>query len=343
MIRKSLLFIIIFLINFIAYSQNEVTLKGNIKNNTQFKKVFLENAIAKVDVDSSTIDSQGNFMFKTKIEKSDFYKLRFNDEQYILMIMGPGENIEIAADVDNMYNPVIKGSSGSESIYTTYSKMKDYDSELQKITQEYDEKKKEYIRQFILNNLNSLSSLLFIDNLSLEKDLDIYNKLDKSLSQLYPEHSLVKDLHQRVKKLTLLAIGSDAPEIDMPDLKGKNIKLSSLKGKYVLIDFWASWCGPCRRESPNMVALYKEFNKKGFEIYSVSLDNSQKDWADAITKDGLGAWTHVSDLKYWNSAAAQEYGVEGIPFTVLIDKEGKIIEKGLRGDDLKNKLTKLFE
>jgi peroxiredoxin len=173
--------------------------------------------------------------------------------------------------------------------------------------------------------------------------LEIYEKLDKSLSKIYPDHSLVKNLHERVKSTALLAIGSEAPEIDLPGLKGKNIKLSSLRGKYVLIDFWAAWCGPCRRESPNMVELYKEYNKKGFEIYSVSLDNNQKDWEGAIKKDGLGKWTHVSDLKYWNSAAAQDYGVDAIPFTVLLDKEGKILAKGLRTEELKNKLKEIFE
>jgi peroxiredoxin len=213
---------------------------------------------------------------------------------------------------------------------------------MQKLTEQINNKKKDYIRKFILDNLNSLSSLFFIENLSIEEDGEIYKKLDQSLSKLYPNHMLVANLHERVKSISNLEIGSFAPEIDLPGLDGKNIKLSSLKGKYVLIDFWAAWCGPCRHESPNMVAVYKEYKKKGFEIYSVSLDSNKKDWEAAIKKDGLGAWAHVSDLKYWSSAAAQEYGVESIPFTVLLDKEGKIIAKGLRGDDLKNKLKEIF-
>jgi len=342
MTKNTLLLIVISLFSVMIYAQKEVIVKGQIINNTDFKTVYLENMIAKTDLDSSIIDASGKFSMKPKISNSDFFKLRFNDEQYVLLIIAPGENIEIEVEANNMFNPKIKGSSASESVYATYAKMKDFDEEMQQLSKQFEEKKKEYIRQYIINNLNSLSSLFFIDNLDIETDLELYNKLDKSLFKLYPDHSLVKGLHDRVKKLTLLAIGSEAPEIDMAGIKGKNIKLSSLRGKYVLIDFWAAWCGPCRKESPNIVALYKEYNKKGFEIYSVSLDNSQKDWETAIKKDGLGEWAHVSDLKYWSNAAAQEYGVDGIPYTVLIDKEGKIIAKGLRGDELRAKLKEIF-
>jgi thiol-disulfide isomerase/thioredoxin len=343
MTKSILLLFVIFICTFIANAQNEFHIKGKLINNTEYKKVYLENIINKLDLDSAIIDSSGGFSINAKIEKPDFFKLRFNEEQYVLLILGPGENIQIEVDGTNMFVPAIKGSPASESVYNTYAKMKEFDVEMQQLSKQIDEKKKEYIRQYILNNLNSLSSLFFIDNLSIDEDIAIYKKLDESLTKLYPDHSLVKNLHDRVKALTLLSIGSLAPEIDMAGLKGKNIKLSSLKGKYVLIDFWAAWCGPCRKESPNMVAIYKDYNKKGFEIYSVSLDNNQKDWETAIKKDGLGAWTHVSDLKYWNNAAAQEYGVDGIPYTVLIDKEGKIIAKGLRGDELKAKLKEIFD
>ncbi|MDF1549082.1 MAG: TlpA disulfide reductase family protein, partial [Bacteroidales bacterium] len=167
--------------------------------------------------------------------------------------------------------------------------------------------------------------------------------LDENLMKLYPDNYMVINLHNKVKNLTSLDIGSIAPEIDLPGVDGKNIKLSSLRGKYVLVDFWAAWCGPCRRESPNMVAVYKKYNKKGFEIYSVSLDQKKDEWENAIKKDGLGAWAHVSDLKYWSSQAAKDYNVDAIPFTVLLDKEGKIIAKGLRGDKLNEKLAEIFK
>jgi len=268
--------------------------------------------------------------------------LIFNDKYYIILVLNQGDSLKINADINNLYAPEIKGSENSSLIYNSFTEIQKYDEKIEELTKKVEAEKKEYIRKLILGNLNSLSTLFFIDNLDMEEDLEIYKKVDASLFKNYPDNFLVLELHNKLKESDKLAIGSMAPEIDLPNPKGKNIKLSSLRGKYVLIDFWAAWCGPCRRESPNMVKLYETFNPKGFDIYSVSLDQTKKDWEKAIKKDGLGKWSHVSDLLYWNSAAGRAYGVESIPFTVLIDKEGKIIAKGLRGDDLKAKLEEIF-
>ena len=133
-----------------------------------------------------------------------------------------------------------------------------------------------------------------------------------------------------------------APDFEEAMLDGKLMKLSDLKGKVVLLDFWASWCGPCRRENPNVVNLYKKYNKDGFTVLSVSLDKSKSSWEAAIEKDNLIWPYHVSDLQQWNSKVAKQYVVHGIPFTVLIDQEGKIIKTKLRGTELENELKRLF-
>ena len=137
-------------------------------------------------------------------------------------------------------------------------------------------------------------------------------------------------------------VGQQAPELALPDVNGKVVLLSSFKGKYLLIDFWASWCGPCRAENPNVVRAYSEFKDKNFAILGVSLDKDKDAWQQAVKDDKL-AWTHVSDLKYWSSKAVEVYKFEGIPFNVLIDPQGKIIGQELRGADLENKLKEVLQ
>jgi peroxiredoxin len=137
------------------------------------------------------------------------------------------------------------------------------------------------------------------------------------------------------------AVGVVAPDFTMNDPDGKPIQLSSLRGKVVMIDFWASWCAPCRQENPNVVKLYNQYHDKGFEILGVSLDRGKDEWIQAIKDDQL-TWLHVSDLQFWQNAVARQYGVNSIPQTYLLDKEGKIIAKGLRSEQLAAKLGELF-
>jgi peroxiredoxin len=136
--------------------------------------------------------------------------------------------------------------------------------------------------------------------------------------------------------------GAMAPDFTMNDLDGKPFSLSQLKGKYVLVDFWASWCGPCRGENPNVVAAYNKFKNKNFTILGVSLDENKQKWLDAIKADGL-EWKHISDLKQWSSAAVPLYGFDGIPYNVLIDPTGKIIATELRGDALIRTLEEILK
>ena len=140
-----------------------------------------------------------------------------------------------------------------------------------------------------------------------------------------------------------ISIGKQAPELNFPDINGNKIALSSLKGKIVLLDFWASWCGPCRKENPFVVNLYNKYKNKGFEIYSFSLDNQKDKWINAIKQDGLIWGNHVSDLKGWQSLGASKYMIRSIPQTFLLDKNGIIIDIGLRGTQLETRLKELLE
>lgn len=178
-----------------------------------------------------------------------------------------------------------------------------------------------------------------------EQDFDnhvkLYMDVRDALKNKYPNDPYVKHLIDRTKGV--LTAGMEAPEIEMRDAEGNIRRLSDLRGKVVMVDFWASWCGPCRRENPNVVKLYHKYHDKGFEIYSVSLDNKRDAWLKAIKDDGLVWPNHVSDLNGWTSTGGKTYGIMSVPSTVLIDKDGKIIARNLRGSELERALEEIFK
>lgn len=190
-------------------------------------------------------------------------------------------------------------------------------------------------------NSTSPASAFIVSNVYGHKSVD---EMKEGLALL--DSSLVSSAYytiisEKVEKLENVAVGKVAPDFTMNDADGNPVTLSSFKGKYILIDFWASWCGPCRAENPHVVELYAEFKDKGFDILGVSLDQKKDAWLKAIEDDKL-TWNHVSDLKGWGNEAAQLYAVSGIPHTVLLDKEGVIIAKNLRGDALREKVAELL-
>lgn len=198
-----------------------------------------------------------------------------------------------------------------------------------------------FSRNLMIENKNDLATLMFLDNFSQDKALQ--TEIITALHESFPEHPLVVERYNKINNPQFrTSEGSIAPELEFSDPDGKIRKLSDLRGKVVLIDFWASWCGPCRRENPHVVAMYAKYHDRGFEVFSVSLDNNKDRWKDAIAKDGLVWPNHVSDLKGWGSAAAKLYGVSSIPSTFLVDKEGRIIAKGLRGEQLTAVLEQIF-
>ncbi len=174
-----------------------------------------------------------------------------------------------------------------------------------------------------------------------DNNLDLFVQSAEKFKKDWPTSPFTKELVAITEKIKVTAVGQLAPEIALPNQSGQIVKLSSLRGKYVLIDFWAKWCGPCRKENPNVVRAYHRFKSKGFEVFGVSLDRNKQDWMQAIQEDGL-VWTQVSDLQYFNSQAARDYNIQAIPFSILLDKDGKIIAKNLRGAALEQKLEEVL-
>jgi peroxiredoxin len=205
-------------------------------------------------------------------------------------------------------------------------------------------KQSDAIVNLFLANKRDLAVLLFMDQFPRDQNQKMHQEIIKALHEKYPDHPLVKERYKSENSpVTSTAIGALAPELAFENPNGEIMRLSDLKGKVVLLDFWAGWCRPCRLENPNVVKLYHQYNKKGFEIFSVSLDRTKADWVKAIEADGLVWPYHVSELQHWQSQAAKIYGVGSIPATFLIDREGRIISKNLRGAALENALKELFD
>jgi len=334
--------------------------------NCKFKKASLyTNGQETILAAQADIDSTGKFSMQFENPVLNIYRLQFEDGMYVSLILEPGDKAHVTGDLNDFLNTLkFEGSDQSSQIYESDQALKGYkkkldsintayyqgmqtgitDSVVQVLTADYratEQEQNDYLVRFITSHPGSMAGLFVVDRLSIDQYFDTYEVMDQHLYKKYPENVFVQNFHKRVTNAKKLAINAPAPEIALPDPEGNVVKLSSLKGKVVVIDFWASWCGPCRKESPNMVRLFNTYKDKGFTIFSVSLDKAKDAWIKAIKDDGL-TWTHVSDLKFWQCEAALNYNVTAVPYMVLLDKDGNIAAKNLRGADLEKKIAELL-
>lgn len=344
--------------------KDKFSIKGSIAG-VETGKVYLQKVVNGRPQSIDTAEVQdGKFEFTGKMEVPDFRILRLNDQDYFAQFFLDNSNIKVVASKDSLLSTTITGSA-SQDIFKSYiDEMEKMSKEVAKIQEKYqsamtngnsDEAKKAEIdyNALVENNKvftknfvkehNTSAVAAYITLLQLSSQIEsaeldsIVNKFPQEISQ--SEHVIkLKEIADEMRKT---AVGVMAPDFTMNDPQGNPIQLSSLRGKVVMIDFWAAWCGPCRRENPNVVKLYQQYHDKGFEILGVSLDQKKEDWVEAIQDDQL-TWLHVSDLQYWQNSAARLYSVSSIPQTFLLDQEGKIIAKGLRSEQLAEKLNELF-
>jgi thiol-disulfide isomerase/thioredoxin len=197
--------------------------------------------------------------------------------------------------------------------------------------------------KFARENPDSYFALVALSEAAGSKvDLAVVAPIYKALNPKFKQTDTGLELAQRIKAASTILVGNQAPLFTQNDADGKPLSLSALKGKVVLIDFWASWCAPCRAENPNLVKQYQIYRDKGFEILSVSLDSDKKNWIGAIKQDGM-PWKHVSDLKGWNNVVGRLYGIRAVPACFLVDAQGKIIATDVRGETLNEKLVQIFK
>lgn len=308
----------------------KVKVSGSITggNYTEISVLDLENN----EITTADIGKDQKFDVSFNAKQEDIYLLALSQDDVYLLVTKPGEKINITIDTKSD-TPVVSGSPGTSLYYNELSKL---------IGLQSDQEVLDAISKLMNDNKGELAIVPFAINLDATKYNAEHKKFLASLSK-HKGTFIVDEYSKIVNSVGKTDIGSIAPEISLQNPDGKIIKLSSLRGKYVLIDFWASWCRPCRAENPNVVKAYNKFKNKGFTVYGVSLDENKSSWTAAIAKDKLEQWPHVSDLKGWSSSAGKLYGVRSIPSNFLIDPQGKIIAKNLRGEKLEEKLEEVLK
>ncbi len=286
-------------------------------------------------IDTTSIKSDGTFTLSGKVPEKDIYRLRIGNVPAQLIVGEQYSKVEV--DFQDPRNIKISGNPEAEAIAELTQKVTTAPPDANYISNFIDSAPSPYV---------AYNAMLFIP---FQKAPEIYKKglarMKKEIPNAYLTTNLERYIAQENSKAQaekLAGVGAVAQDISLPNPDGKTVKLSDLKGKVVLIDFWASWCRPCRKENPHVVEAYKKYKSKGFEVFSVSLDKDKARWIKAIEQDGLIWDSHVSDLKYWSSAPAQAYGVKSIPATFLIGKDGKIIAKNLRGASLEAKIKEVL-
>ena len=354
-------------------NEKNYTISGTILHAAKEKLLLQEvpyGGLPIITMDSITLGEDEKYSFEFIAKQEGIYRIATENEMEILFI-NDEENIQINADANNYQPYTIKGSATSQALINFLIEYRKRDSSLMSTIYNLDALQKQngkdstifWLQKQRISKIDDINKLVGNIISTSTSPAFVYYTLGLSLRSMESAQvlALAKAAAEKLKaepltqfanllstqvqanaKTTAIAVGSMAPEIALPDADGKIITLTSLRGKYILVDFWASWCGPCRGENPNVVVAFEKYKKKNFTVLGVSLDDNKESWLEAIKADNLN-WQHISDLKKWESIVVSAYQIEGIPFNVLIDPTGKVIATDLRGEALQNTLASLLQ
>jgi peroxiredoxin/phosphoglycolate phosphatase-like HAD superfamily hydrolase len=366
----NLLVTTLLLISLLACSANdqrsfdgEVVVKATLKNaeagQVKISK-FLDDTSELIT--ALEVGSDGKFSYNLSLEEPGFYELDLMGKKIIRLALYD-QDVQISYDFNDANSLKIEGSEDSKHMLAIEQLTDEYQEQINQLNTAYfeamnnrdTEKIKDIqeiaislestqaqkVKSLIASMDNSFAAMAALGLLNIRNEFQFVDELIQGLDKKYPNVRMIQMVLSQLSDMRTLAIGQVAPEIALPNPDGEIVKLSDLRGSYVLIDFWAAWCRPCREENPNVVRLYNQYKDQGFEVFGVSLDRTKEAWVKAIEDDQL-TWKHVSDLKYFNSEAAATYQINAIPATYLIGPDGTIVAKDLRGISLENKLKEIF-
>lgn len=333
------------------YTPPGFALTGKINGFTD-KYIYLGHTEKGSHITDSCLVKDGAFSFKFRLAEPQLLYLHSKDRKLQKIFYAENVAMKVTGDVSALDKVVVTGSKTQDEFAALEDQINAHRQQVMKLWMKSDSMKQvadkaykyewEIRKQFVLAHPRSIVSLQELMNWTAESNYReakaIYDNLDPSIKNT----EKAKEIELRLANLEKVAIGNAATDFTQNDIAGKPVSLSSYKGNYVLLEFWASWCGPCRAENPNLLEAYKKYKGHGFNILSVSLDDDASKWKKAVDKDAL-PWTQVSDLKGWNNIAAVQYGVRGIPANFLIDPQGKIVKRDLRGEALNKALAELFQ
>jgi peroxiredoxin len=343
---------------------NRFTITGEIRNMPPQRVLLEELGIHDITIlDSARSDANGNFTLSGIAPEPGLYRLSFQDNQYIILSLSD-EQVKVVSDWQTLYDYEVTGSAASANLQEFLRTVRRYARDLNTITgvirtlhergndsllatandqmKEINFQLTRFIEHYADTSTNLPNALFAVQILNPATEQAFLEAFTQTLPRRFANARLARDftekcnriLREQAERASHVARGKTseptAPDFSLSTPNGQQVSLSSFKGKYVLLDFWASWCAPCRAENPNVVAAYQKFKDKNFTVLGVSLDEKKEAWEKAIKDDGL-VWTNVSDLRGWDSEAARMYQVESIPANFLIDPEGRIIASNLRG------------